>query len=113
MAWDIELVEEFERWWDSLNHDEQAKIGAAIDLLEEYGPHLKFPYSSGIATSRHAQMRELRIQHLGRPYRVLYAFDSRRTGVLLLGGDKTGNERWYEQNIPLADLRFDEHLARK
>jgi len=56
-------------------------------------------------------MRELRIQHRGRPYRVLYAFDPRRTAVLLIGGDKTGDDRWYEANVPLADRLFDEHLA--
>lgn len=55
-------------------------------------------------------MRELRIQHAGRPYRVLYAFDPRRTAVLLLGGDKTGNDRWYEDNVPDADRLYDAWL---
>jgi hypothetical protein len=55
-------------------------------------------------------MRELRIQHAGRPYRVLYAFDSRRSAILLLGGDKTGDERWYERHIPIADQLYDEYL---
>jgi hypothetical protein len=55
-------------------------------------------------------MKELRIQHLGRPYRVLFAFDPRRAAILLLGGDKTGNARWYEENVPRADDIFDAHL---
>lgn len=55
-------------------------------------------------------MRELRIQHAGRPYRVLYAFDPRRAAILLLGGDKTGQDRWYEQFVPTADALYDEHL---
>jgi len=55
-------------------------------------------------------MRELRIQHQGRPYRVLYAFDPRRTAILPIGGDKTGEDRWYETNVPLADRLYDEHL---
>ena len=55
-------------------------------------------------------MRELRIQHAGRPYRVLYAFDPRRTAILLLGGDKTGDDRWYDTYVPLADDLYDEHL---
>jgi hypothetical protein len=55
-------------------------------------------------------MRELRIQHEGRPYRVLYAFDPRRVGILLLGGDKTGNTRWYEENMPKADTIYRQHL---
>jgi hypothetical protein len=55
-------------------------------------------------------MKELRIQHSGRPYRVLFAFDPRRCAILLIGGDKTGNDRWYEEFVPIADELFDEHL---
>jgi hypothetical protein len=55
-------------------------------------------------------MKELRIQHSGRPYRVLFAFDPRRCAMLLLGGDKTGNDRWYEECVPLADDLYEEHL---
>lgn len=57
------------------------------------------------------RMRELRIQHRGRPYRVLYAFDPRRTAILLLGGDKTGKGRWYEELVPLADRLYELPLA--
>ena len=60
--------------------------------------------------SRHTHMRELRIQHEGRPYRILYAFDPRRTAILLIGGNKTGNNRWYEEQVPRADAIYDEHL---
>src|SRR6267142_4729650 len=55
-------------------------------------------------------MRELRIQHAGRPYRVLYAFDPRRAAILLIGGDKTGNDRWYETYVPVADRLYADHL---
>jgi hypothetical protein len=55
-------------------------------------------------------MRELRIQHQGRPLRVLYAFDPRRVAILLIGGDKTGNDRWYDVAIPVADRLYDDHL---
>ena len=61
--------------------------------------------------SRHDNLRELRVQHKGKPYRVLYAFDPRRIAILLIGGDKTGNDRWYEENVPLADRIYDLHLA--
>ena len=44
-------------------------------------------------------------------YRVLYAFDPRRVAILLLGGDKTGDDRWYEKNVPLADRLYDNYLA--
>ena len=55
-------------------------------------------------------MRELRVQHQGRPYRVFYAFDPRRAAILLIGGDKTGDSRFYERLTPIADRLFDEHL---
>ena len=44
------------------------------------------------------------------PYRVLYAFDPRRTAMLLIGGDKTGNKRWYEVFVPIADKIYDNHI---
>lgn len=55
-------------------------------------------------------MRELRIQHAGRPYRVLYAFDPRRCAILLIGGDETGKDRWYDEYVPIADRLYTEHL---
>jgi hypothetical protein len=80
-------------------------------LLEERGPHLPFPYSSGVNGSRYSALRELRVQHAGHPYRVLYIFDPRRVALLLLGGDKTGDDRWYERNVPLADQLYHNYLA--
>ena len=55
-------------------------------------------------------MRELRVQHQGEPYRVLYAFDPRRTAILLLGGSKVGDNRWYEINVPKADSIYDRYI---
>jgi hypothetical protein len=79
-------------------------------LLELRGLHLGFPDSSGINGSRHGHMRELRTQHLGRPLRTRYAFDSRRNAILLIGGDKAGDDRWYEVHVPLVDSLCGEHL---
>ena len=110
MAWEVEFSDEFERWWDALTAAEQKSVNFTVSLLQEVGPALKMPHSSGVETSRHSHMRELRIQHEGRPYRVLYAFDPRRTGVLLIGGDKTGNPRWYEEFVPKADAIYAQHL---
>lgn len=85
-------------------------MAVKVGLLEDQEIALDYPHSSRIEMSRHGQMRELRIQHAGRPYRVLYAFDPRRTGLLLLGGDKTGDDRWYDRMVPIADRLYDEHL---
>ena len=110
MTWDVEYTDEYEAWWVELDNSEQIDVETVVELLEKKGPQLPFPYSSGISGSKHSHMRELRIQHKGDPYRVLYAFDPRRCAILLLGGNKTGIDRWYEQNTPKADKLYDEYL---
>ena len=110
MGWEVEYTDEFGEWWDTLTEREQESVRSSVKLLEVLGPQLPFPHSSGITRSRHNKMRELRIQHAGRPYRVLYAFDPRRCAILLIGGDKTGKNRWYEEYVPIADRLYDEHL---
>jgi hypothetical protein len=110
VAWDVEFCDEFGQWWEGLNAAEQKSVDFTVSLLQQVGPTLKMPHSSGIEISRHTHMRELRIQHEGRPYRVLYAFDPRRTAILLIAGDKTGNNRWYEEHVPRADAIYDQHL---
>lgn len=108
--WEVEYTDEFERWWETLSESEQDRLDLSVALLEEYGPKLARPHADTLAGSRHAQMKELRTQHMGRPIRTLFAFDPRRHAILLIGGDKTGDKRFYETMIPLADRLFDEHL---
>ncbi|KXW57177.1 hypothetical protein FEMY_23030 [Ferrovum myxofaciens] len=110
MNWDVEYTDEFGEWWGSLAEDEQESLVASVRLLEERGPALGFPHSSGVNGSKHGHMRELRTQHGGRPFRTLYAFDPRRAAILLIAGDKTGDDRWYDTNVPIADRLYDEHL---
>ena len=110
MEWGVEYTDEFEAWWEALSETEQESVAASVGLLEKRGPRLPFPCSSGVNMSRHGHMRELRIQHGGRPYRVLYAFDPRRSAILLLGGDKTGSERWNEEHVPRADDLYDRQI---
>ena len=111
MPWDVEYSDEFEEWWNDLTDAEQESVAAHVELLERWGPHLPHPYSSAVARSRHGHMRELRVQHAGRPYRILYAFDPRRIAILLAAGDKTGDDRWYDTFVPIADGLYDRHLA--
>lgn len=110
MAVEVEGTDEFDEWLDRLSDAERRDVVAAVDYLELKGTALGFPQTSRVESSRHSHMRELRIQHRGRPYRVLYAFDPRRTAILLLGGDKTGDDRWYEKYVPIADDLYDEYL---
>ena len=83
-----------------------------VELLAEHGSELQFPYSSGVAGSRHGHMRELRVQSAGKPIRIFYAFDPRRTAILLTGGDETGDDRFYRRCVPRADRLYDEHLRK-
>ena len=95
--WEVEYTDELGEWWADLTEAEQESIDSSVRLLEEKGP-------------KHSHMRELRVQHEGRQYRVLYAFDPRRCAILLLGGDKTGDYRWYVVHVPIADKLYDTHL---
>jgi hypothetical protein len=76
----------------------------------EFSPALGFPLSSRIGSSRYPQMRELRTQSAGRPLRTLYAFNPLRSAILLIGGEKTGDDRWYEKFVPIAHRLFERHL---
>ena len=110
MAYEVEFTSEFEAWWNSLSVAEQESIAYSVSLLQEFGTGLKRPHADTIHHSRFINMRELRSQHEGRPYRVLYAFDPRRTAMLLIGGDKTGNANWYAEFVPKAEAIYAQHL---
>ncbi len=110
MAWDVEFTDEFELWWNSLTADEQDSVAFGVGLLQAKGPTLARPYADTVYQSAYVNMKELRVQHEGRPYRVLFVFDPRRVGMLLIGGDKTGNPDWYEEYVPKADRIYRQHL---
>jgi hypothetical protein len=110
MAWEVEYTDEFGSWWAELDEREQDSVDQSVRLLQAKGPSLPFPHSSAIQQSRHGHMRELRVQHQGMPYRVFYAFDPRRSAILLIGGNKTGDDRFYDRMVPRADDIYDQHL---
>jgi len=110
MAWDVEYTDEFRVWWDTLTESQQDDVAAAVQLLMDDGPQLRFPHSSGVEASSHSHMRELRVQSGGRPLRMFYAFDPRRIAILLIGGDKTGDDRFYDTYIPIADRLYETYL---
>ncbi|MDR2480320.1 MAG: type II toxin-antitoxin system RelE/ParE family toxin [Treponema sp.] len=108
--WEIEYTDEFEEWWDSLAENEQDAITFSVKLLRSEGPSLRFPHSTDVRQSKHKSMRELRSQCEGRPLRTFYAFDPRRTAILLIGGDKTGDNRFYDIMVPKADKIYNQYL---
>lgn len=101
---------EFEEWFLGLGEDDARAVVRGVGLLEARGLALGFPYSSALAGSRYA-LRELRVQSSGRPLRIIYAFDPQRQAVLILGGDKTGDDRFYSWMIPKAEVIWEQYLA--
>ena len=110
MHWVVEYTDEFGVWWEQLDSAVQVDVAAYVTKLEQRGPNLPFPYSSGIQGARTTHMRELRVQRRGTPIRVFYAFDPRRSAILRVGGIKSGNKQFYERMIPLADALYETHL---
>ena len=95
---------------EGLSDDEQADVIASVELGELHGPQLGRPHVDTIKGSRHPNMKELRTQSGGKPLRTFFAFDPRRTAILLIGGDKTGDDRFYDRMLPIADNLYDEYL---
>lgn len=108
--WEVEYTDDFEAWWRELTQDQQEALDDRVMLLAEVGPALRRPVVGDVSTSRHNNMKELRVSKAGE-LRVLFAFDPRRCAILLLGGDKSGQwKRWYRWAVPAADDLYDTHL---
>jgi DNA-binding XRE family transcriptional regulator len=100
MGWEIETSDEFVSWYEGLSEDEIDSVDFSIELLEQAGPVLGRPHVETRKGSKIANLKELRVQHEGRPLRILFVFDPRRIGYLILGGDKTGSNDGYTTFIP-------------
>ncbi len=109
--WKVVTVDVFDQWFLALGEDEQVDVLATIKLLEWMGPALGRPYVDTLKASTLPNLKELRVQHRGKPYRVLFVFDPQRQAVLLCGGDKTGDKRFYKRMIPLAEREFAHYLG--
>jgi hypothetical protein len=100
---------EFEEWFLGLGAADSRAVVRVIGLLEARGLALGFPSSSAIEGVRHA-FRELRVQSSGHPLRIIYAFDPQRQALLILGGDKTGDDRFYVRMLPRAEAIWEKYL---
>ena len=110
MTWEVEVSDEFRAWYTGLNKDERASVASCVGMLERFGPELGRPYVDTLKGSKFPNLKELRVQHQGRPYRVLFAFDPRRNAYLILSGDKTGEKNWYVDAIRRADAIYAQYL---
>ncbi len=114
MNWEVEISDEFEPEFDALHEDVQTEILALSRVLQQFGPRLGRPRVDTLKGSRHANMKELRFSAADGEWRVAFAFDPKRKGILLVAGDKSGTseKRFYRELIQKADDRFDAHLVR-
>lgn len=114
MTWAVELLEQAQAFFDELTEDEQTRVAGAMRMLQEHGPNLGRPHVDSLKGSRHKNLKELRVQCGDKQFRILFAFDPKRSAVLLLGGDKLahGVDRFYVDLIPIAEDLFDAHLER-
>jgi hypothetical protein len=108
VATEVITTDEFLAWYLALTEGEMEAVAHMVGLVEMAGVTLGSPYSSQIKGSEHA-LRELRKK--GQPIRIIYAFDPKRQAVMIIGGDKTGDDRFYEVMVPQADKLFGRYLA--
>lgn len=113
-SWTVEIGDEFEPEFHELLKDVRMEILALSRVLQQFGPQLGRPRVDTLNGSRHANMKELRFSAADGEWRVAFAFDPKRTAILLVAGDKSGGseKRFYRQLITKADERFDAHLGR-
>lgn len=108
--WNISTRPRFDDWYWLLSDHERMSIQASLMVLMDRGAQLGRPHADTLYGSKHKNMKELRVQSHGKPIRIFFAFDPERTGIVLCGGDKTADKRFYKKMIPIADTEFDEHL---
>ena len=112
MAWTVRFQDAFEEEFEKLDKRVQDGVLAAARLLEDYGPRLGRPHADTLKGSKHANMKELRVGVAGGVWRIAFAFDPTREGILLVAGDKSGGgeDRFYKRLIEKADKRYASHL---
>ncbi|MCH7735379.1 MAG: type II toxin-antitoxin system RelE/ParE family toxin [Chloroflexi bacterium] len=109
MSWEVETTPEFSEWFGGLDKSARLDVAAKLALLRDVGPTLGRPHADTVSGSAYPNMKELRIKH--DQIRVFFAFDPRRIAILLVGGAKVGDDRFYDRMIPKADGLYGRHLA--
>jgi hypothetical protein len=106
---EVIVTDEFAGWYAELSDGHREAVIHSVGLLEQMGVHLPFPHSSELKGSRYA-LRELRVKAQGAQIRVAYAFDPTRNAVLVIGGEKAGDDRFYRWFIPQAEAVWEQYL---
>jgi len=112
MRWIAYFHPEFKDEFDELAVDVQDELLASLVPLREFGPSLGRPEVDTLKDSKYANMKELRFRAAGGVWRVAFAFDPKRSAILLVAGNKAGvsEKKFYRRLIEKADKRYREHL---
>jgi hypothetical protein len=94
-------------------HTHQDELLVQLKVLKQFGPSLGRPQVDTLNGSKHANMKELRFKANNGVWRVAFAFDPDRKGIVLVAGDKSGTseKRFYKQMIKIAENRFNIHIS--
>ena len=111
MRWAAYFHPTFKTEFDELSAAVQDELLASLVPLREYGPSLGRPEADTLNGSKYTNMKELRFKADG-VWRVAFAFDPKRSAILLVAGDKSGasEKKFYKRLIDRADKRYKEHL---
>ena len=110
--WQVLLDTDFKIWLLEQEADIQTAVFAHIGLLKAFGPSLGRPHVDTLKGSQLPNLKELRVQFQGNPWRVLFVFDPKRRAILLVGGNKRGDAKWYKKAIPVAEQRYQQYLQK-
>jgi len=116
LAWAVKVTDEYAAWFTMLIKEDlgsATQVAQAVAALREEGPALGRPLVDRLKGTKIHHLKELRPGARGRSeIRIIFAFDPSRSALLLLGGDKAGNwQRWYRDNIPLAEQLYLDYTA--
>jgi hypothetical protein len=116
LAWAVKVTDELRHM---VHHADQRRSrvggpgGPGGRRAARGGPTLGRPLVDRLKGARIHHLKELRPGSRGRAeIRIIFAFDPARSALLLLGGDKAGNwQRWYRDNMPLAEQLYLDYTA--
>lgn len=109
--WAVITTDLFNEWLEQQDESTQEKVLAALVVLQQQGPSLGRPLVDTVYDSKFTNMKELRVQHRGKPLRAFFAFDPLRQAIVLCIADKGGKKRFYKEMLAIADEQYELHLA--
>lgn len=108
MPWDVQFHPDFLMEFNGYAEAVQDTLLAHILSLKQFGPTLGRPAVDTLKDSTINNLKELRFDADSGVWRVAFAFDGNRIGILLAAGDKRGQKerRFYKALIAMAEQRW-------